>query len=217
MPDELRQQFLPLIVILNAKGYTLLQGDKYAEADDLLASLATQAKRAGLPCIIASGDKDLLAMVQDPLCKVFNPNTNSEVDEAAVKIKFGVRPTQIMDFLALKGDSSDNIKGVDKCGDMTAAKWLNKYENLDGVMANANRIKGAVGENLRKALSYLPTSRALTNLRTDLILDLEQCATIKPQDDDTLRMMYSTLRMRSALSSLDADVSSTKIRLEPSS
>lgn len=207
MPEDLQKQLLPLVFILQGHGYPMLQGNAYAEADDLLATIATMAMARGAKVVIASGDKDGMAMVEDGKCRVFNPNTNKIMMEADVVEKFGVKPNQIEDYLALMGDAVDCIPGVNKCGTKTAAKWLTTYNDLQGVMANADAIKGVVGENLRAALPFLPTARALTSLKRNLPVDYDNAIAPQPMDPQLLTMMYQQLGMKSALAQLNATLS----------
>ena len=205
MPHDLRLQLVPLILILHGRGVPMLQGNHFAEADDLLATLATSAKTRGIPTVVCSGDKDVLALVDDAAqCRVFNPNTNKEMREQDVMDKYGVHPKKMEDFLALMGDTVDNIPGVNKCGPKTAAKWLDLYGNLEGIIANADAIKGVVGEHLRAALPNLPLSKSLTSLKRDLPLDFHAALQAPPQDTDLLTDMYTALGMKSALAKLQA-------------
>ena len=202
MPDDLQKQVLPLTFILQGHGYPILQGNAYAEADDLLATIATQAIERGARVVIASGDKDCMALVKDGHARVFNPNTNKIMCEADVFEKFGVHPNKIEDFLALMGDAVDCIPGVAKCGEKTAAKWLTLYGDLNGVIANAESIKGVVGENLRASLNSLPIARSLTGLKRNLPVDYEAAATAHPTDVQLLTTMYQQLGMKTALTQL---------------
>ena len=205
MPHDLRLQLVPLILILQGRGVPMLQGNHFAEADDLLATLATLAKERNIPTVVCSGDKDALALVDDAAqCRVFNPNTNKEMREQDVMDKYGVHPKKMEDFLALMGDTVDNIPGVNKCGPKTAAKWLDLYGNLEGIIANADAIKGVVGEHLRAALPNLPLSKSLTSLKRDLPLDFHAALQAPPQDTDLLTDMYTALGMKSALAKLQA-------------
>ena len=207
MPDDLQKQLLPLIFILQGHGYPILQGNAYAEADDLLATIATLAVERGARVVIGSGDKDGMAMVKDGSVRVFNPNTNKVMMEADVFEKFGVYPDKIEDFLALMGDSVDCIPGVPKCGEKTAAKWLNLYGDLNGVITNADAVKGVVGDNLRASLVHLPIARSLTSLKRNLPVDYETATAQQPMDVPLLTTLYQQLGMRTALSNLNASLS----------
>ena len=204
MPDDLQKQLLPLVFILQGHGYPILQGNAYAEADDLLATIATLAVERGVQVVIASGDKDGMAMVKDGQVRVFNPNTNKIMHEADVFEKFGVYPDRIEDFLALMGDTVDCIPGVPKCGEKTAAKWIKLYGDLNGVIANAASVKGVVGDNLRASLDHLPIARSLTSLKRNLPVDYEAATTAQPIDVPLLTTMYQQLGMKTALIQLNA-------------
>ena len=158
MPDDLAAQIEPLMEAIRAMGWPLLVVDG-VEADDVIGTLASEAERAGMRTVISTGDKDLTQLV-DPHVTLVNTMSNETLDEAGVEAKFGVPPEQIVDYLALIGDSVDNVPGVDKVGPKTAAKWLAQYGSLDGVIAHADEIGGVVGENLRKARDWLPQRRA---------------------------------------------------------
>ena len=168
-PDDLVAQVEPMLEIVAALGFPILRVPG-VEADDVIGTLARQALAAGIDVTISTGDKDFAQLVE-PGIELVNTMTNATSDTAAVIEKFGVRPDQIVDYLALVGDSVDNIPGVEKCGPKTAAKWLAEYGSLDGVIANAGQIGGKIGENLRNALAHLPLSRELATIRTDVPLD----------------------------------------------
>ncbi len=168
MPDDLGSQIAPLHECIRAMGWPLIEVQG-VEADDVIASLAARAEAQGVRTLISSGDKDLTQLV-DPMVTMVNTMSNETFDEAGVVAKFGVRPDQIVDYLTLIGDSVDNIPGVDKVGPKTAAKWLQQYGTLDEVLAHADDIGGAVGENLRKARDWLPTARELLKVKRDLAL-----------------------------------------------
>ncbi len=154
MPDELRLQLDPVKSICRAIGFPLIEIEG-VEADDVIATITKMAKDAKYKCVVSSLDKDLMQLVEDPDTTLMNTMKHEIFNEEKVFEKFGVKPNQIRDMLALVGDSSDNIPGVRKVGQKTAAKWLNKYSNLDGVIKNADLIKGVVGDNLRNSLSEL--------------------------------------------------------------
>ena len=168
MPDDLRVQIEPLHHLIRAMGFPLIM-ESGVEADDVLGALAQYAEKQGFKVVIATGDKDMAQLVNDSI-SLDNTMTNSRMDAQGVMDKFGVRPDQIADYLALVGDSSDNIQGVPKVGAKTAAKWLAEYQTLDNLIAHVDEIKGKVGENLRASLDYLPLSKQLTTIRCDLNL-----------------------------------------------
>ncbi len=171
MPEELRCQIEPLHDIIKAMGLPLVMVEG-VEADDVIGTLAEQATELGLDTLISTGDKDMAQLVNQHVSLV---NTMSETftDRQGVIDKFGVTPEQIIDYLALVGDTADNIPGVPKCGPKTAAKWLKEYDDLDNLMAHADEIKGKIGENLRGSLDQLPLSRAVGNHQAGLSSSIE--------------------------------------------
>ena len=168
MPDELVRQIEPIHTGVAACGWPILMVDG-VEADDVIGTLAQQAAAQGIDVVISTGDKDLAQLVT-PQVKLVNTMSNETLDEAGVLAKFGVPPQRIVDYLTLVGDAVDNVPGVAKVGPKTAVKWLTQYGSLDGVMAAAADIGGAVGENLRTALDFLPLGRKLVTVRCDLDL-----------------------------------------------
>ncbi|MBC7787666.1 MAG: DNA polymerase I [Methylophilaceae bacterium] len=172
MPDDLRSQVEPLHEAIIAMGWPLLMVDG-VEADDVIGALAKQAEAQGLRVIISTGDKDIAQLVNEHVT-VINTMTNAFrkgdeiLDVAGVEAKFGLKPELIIDYLTLIGDTVDNVPGVEKVGPKTALKWLTEYGSLDNIVANANKISGVVGENLRKALDWLPTGRELITIRCNL-------------------------------------------------
>jgi DNA polymerase-1 len=203
MPDDLRVQIEPMLALVGALGFPILRVDG-VEADDVIGTLALQAAADGIDVVVSTGDKDLAQLV-GPHITLVNTMTNSTLDVAGVKNKFGVMPEQIIDYLALVGDSSDNIPGVEKCGPKTAAKWLAEYGTLDGVIANAEKIGGKIGENLRAALPHLPLSRQLATVKTDVALDVTPAGlTLRAPDTEKLREFYRRYEFNAALKELDA-------------
>ncbi|MDR3387880.1 MAG: DNA polymerase I [Rudaea sp.] len=203
MPDDLRAQIEPMLSLVAALGFPILRVDG-VEADDVIGTLATQAVAAGSNVIVSTGDKDLAQLVGAHVTLV-NTMTNSTLDEAGVVAKFGVRTDQIADYLALMGDSADNIPGVPKCGPKTAAKWLQEYGSLDAVIANADKIGGKIGESLRASLGQLPLSRQLATIKTDVALDITP-SELKLREPDTaaLHDLYTRYEFNAALRDLDA-------------
>ncbi|MGB5261175.1 MAG: DNA polymerase I [Gammaproteobacteria bacterium] len=201
MPDELAVQVEPLHALVRAMGLPLLQVEG-VEADDVIGTLAAEASAAGMDTVISTGDKDMAQLVDEHVTLV-NTMSNATLDTAGVEDKFGVTPAQIVDFLALTGDTSDNIPGVPKCGPKTAAKWLSEYGTLDELMAHADAVKGKVGENLRASLELLPLSRELTSIRRDVEL-AETPQTLRRQAPDAngLRTLYTQLDFRRWLDEL---------------
>jgi DNA polymerase-1 len=177
MPDELRVQIEPLHEIIKKQGLPLISIEG-VEADDVIGTMSRQATEQGYEVLISTGDKDMAQLVNENV-HLINTMNNHFMDEAAVVEKFQVRADQIIDYLALMGDSSDNIPGVPKVGPKTAAKWIDEYGGLKGVMDNADEIKGKVGEYLRESLGFLPMSYELATIKLDCdtgisIDDLEQ-------------------------------------------
>ena len=171
MPTDLRQQVEPIFAVVKLLGLPLIQVSG-VEADDVIGTLASRAADSKMDCVISTGDKDMAQLVNEHV-SLINTMTNTHMDADGVMEKFGVTPAQIVDFLALTGDKSDNIPGVEKCGPKTAAKWLGEWRDLEGVMANAGEMKGKIGEYLRAALEILPLSQDLATIRTDLELEYE--------------------------------------------
>ncbi|GAA0817992.1 DNA polymerase I [Colwellia asteriadis] len=201
MPDELRSQIAPLHEIITAMGLPLLVIPD-VEADDVIGTLAKQADEQGMETVISTGDKDMAQLVT-PHVRLINTMTNVEMDVAGVSEKFGVRPDQIIDYLALMGDKVDNIPGVVKCGPKTAVKWLAEHGTLEGVIANADKVKGKIGENLREALEQLPLSYQLATIKCDVELEqsAEQLAASEP-DVEALTALYQKFELKRLLADL---------------
>jgi DNA polymerase-1 len=202
MPDDLRSQIEPLFQAVRAQGLPILR-EAGVEADDVIGTLACAASKQGLSVLISTGDKDMAQLV-DPSITLINTMSGTVLDRDGVKAKFDVFPEQIIDYLALVGDSSDNIPGIDKVGPKTAAKWLGQYSTLDQLVADAANVGGKVGENLRAGLGTLELARKLATIRTDLTLPvtLDELKR-KPPDVAALRELYSRLELRSLLKQLD--------------
>ena len=166
MPDDLRAQVAPLHEAIKAMGWPLIM-EEGVEADDVIGALAKQAEREGVRVIISTGDKDIAQLVNEQVT-IVNTMSNEVLDIAGVINKFGLPPERIVDYLILIGDTSDNVPGVEKVGPKTAVKWLTQYGTLENIVANADNITGVVGENLRKALPWLPTARELITIRCDV-------------------------------------------------
>ncbi|GLQ51736.1 DNA polymerase I [Dyella flava] len=203
MPDELRAQIEPMLAIVSALGFPILRISG-VEADDVIGTLATQAHQQGIDVLISTGDKDLAQLVR-PGITLVNTMTNTTMDTAGVVEKFGVKPEQIIDFLSLTGDTVDNVPGVNKCGPKTAAKWLAEYGSLDGVIANAGKISGKIGEYLREALPSLPLSRELVTIKIDVPLDQTvKQLTLHERDTNALRELFTRYEFKAALKDLDS-------------
>jgi DNA polymerase-1 len=170
MPDDLAKQIEPLHETIRAHGWPLLMIEG-VEADDVIGTLATQANAQGIDTLISTSDKDFAQLVQ-PGIRCVNTMSNEALDDAGVQSKFGVKPEQVLDLLALTGDAIDNVPGVAKVGPKTAAKLLAEYGSLEGVIAHAGSVPGIVGENLRRVLDWLPQGKKLLTIRTDCELPL---------------------------------------------
>ncbi|MFN4266333.1 MAG: DNA polymerase I [Aquabacterium sp.] len=165
MPDDLRAQVEPIHEVVRLLGWPILEVPGI-EADDAIGTLAKLGEASGHKVVVSTGDKDLAQLVTEHVTLV-NTMTNETLDIAGVVAKFGVPPDRIIDYLTLIGDTVDNVPGVEKVGPKTAAKWIAEHGSLDGVMAAAGSIKGVAGENLRKALDWLPQGRRLITVVTD--------------------------------------------------
>jgi len=204
MPDELAVQVEPLHAIVRAMGLPLLQING-VEADDVIGTLASQASAMGMDTIISTSDKDMAQLV-DAHTTLVNTMSRTTLDTDGVVEKFGVHPAQIIDYLALMGDSSDNIPGVPKVGPKTAAKWLTSHGSLDAIMAHADEFKGKVGESLRDHLEMLPLSRELATIRRDIALESgPEALHVQAQDSGLLRELYTRLGFTRLLEELDRD------------
>ncbi|GAA6143640.1 DNA polymerase I [Hydrogenophaga sp. 5NK40-0174] len=182
MPDDLRAQIEPIHEVVRLMGWKVLDVPG-VEADDVIGTLARTAADQGVEVIVSSGDKDLAQLVNRHIT-IIDTMSGKRRDEAGVEAEFGVPPAQMIDFQALVGDQVDNVPGVDKVGPKTAAKWLKEYGSLDELMARADEVKGKVGENLRKALDWLPTGKTLVTIKTDCDL-LAHLPTLPALDDMT--------------------------------
>ena len=202
MPDELRSQVQPILDAVRAMGLPLLQVEG-VEADDVIGTLCARAKQRGLRVLVSTGDKDLAQLVGDKVTLI-NTMNDTRMDRDTVKAKFDVWPEQIIDYLALVGDSSDNIPGVPKVGPKTASKWLNLYDSADGIVEHGDEIKGKVGESLRDNVESLHLSRELATIRTDVDLDVD-IDDLQASDGDVqaLRQLYAHYDLRTLLQQLD--------------
>ena len=208
MPDDLRLQIEPLHEAIKAMGWPLVVEDG-VEADDVIGALAKQAEREGIRTIISTGDKDISQLVNDKITVVNTMRdafrrTDDVLDIAGVTAKFGIPPSLMIDYLVLIGDTSDNVPGVEKVGPKTAVKWLTQYGNLENIVANADNITGVVGENLRKALPWLPTARELITIRCDVGIQ-ENLADLAPQaiDKPKLAELFDRFEFKSWRRELD--------------
>lgn len=194
MPDDLSRQIEPIHVAVRALGWPLLMIEG-VEADDVIGTLSTEAEKRGMNVIVSTGDKDLAQLVSDHVTLI-NTMTNEKLDREGVIAKFGVPPERIIDYLSLIGDTVDNVPGVEKCGPKTAIKWLTQYETLDGIVAHADEIKGAVGDNLRRALDFLPMAKKLVTVEracdlTGHIVSIEESLQSRPESREELRDVFT--------------------------
>ncbi|MCG8517478.1 MAG: DNA polymerase I [Pseudomonadales bacterium] len=202
MPEDLASQIDPIHQIIRAMGLPLLIVPD-VEADDVIGTLAHEATSKGIDVVISTGDKDMAQLVSDHVTLI-NTMTDTRMDRDGVVDKFGVGPERIIDYLALVGDSVDNIPGVTKCGPKTAVKWLQSYGDLDQLMARADEVKGKIGENLRDALEQLPLSRELATIKTDVELDFGLEA-LKHDDEqrDTLLSLFREYEFKTWVAELE--------------
>ncbi len=207
MPSDLAQQVEPIHEAVRALGWPLLMVEG-VEADDVIGTLAREAEKQGMKVVVSTGDKDLAQLVTDRVALV-NTMTNETLDRDGVIAKFGVPPELIVDYLTLIGDTVDNVPGVEKCGPKTAVKWLTQFGHLDGVVEHANEIKGVVGDNLRRALDFLPLGRKLVTVDTacDLSPHLESIeASLASNGEarDLLRDIFSRYGFKTWLREIDS-------------
>jgi DNA polymerase I len=201
MPDDLRDQIAPLHDAVRAMGWPLLAVEG-VEADDVIGTLARHAEARGLQTIISTGDKDIAQLV-NPHVMLVNTMSNEKLDEAGVQTKFGIPANRMIDYLTLMGDAVDNVPGVEKVGPKTAVKWLTEYDSLENIVANADKIKGVVGDNLRKALDWLPKGRELITIKCDVVLPLDfDALTPAPPDRETLLALFERFEFKTWLKEL---------------
>jgi DNA polymerase-1 len=214
MPDDLRAQVEPMIAIVQALGLPVIRVSG-VEADDVIGTFAVQAAKDGVDVVISTGDKDFAQLV-GPHISLTNTMTGSVTDEKRVPEKFGVRPDQIVDYLALMGDAVDNVKGVEKCGPKTAAKWLAEYGTLEAVIANADKFTGKIGENLRAALPILPLNRTLVTIKTDVALDQDYTHLLQlPPHTEDLTALYARFGFKQALKELQGPAEAAPVPTSP--
>ena len=203
MPEDLVKQIEPINQIVEALGIKLLS-IKGVEADDVIGTLAKEASEAGLDTVISTGDKDMTQLVNKHI-KVVNTMSNELLDEKGVENKFGVKPELIIDYLALVGDTSDNVPGVEKVGPKTAVKWLIEYGSLDEIIKNAEQISGKVGENLRNGLSQLHVSKELVTIKKDVSLEVGvKDLMVGKQNKKLLEEIYTELEFKAWLEKEEA-------------
>ena len=202
-PDDLKVQVQPMLDIVGALGFPILRVGG-VEADDVIGTLAREAEALDIDVVISTGDKDFAQLVS-PHISLVNTMTRTTMDREGVIEKFGVPPERIVDFLALTGDTVDNVPGVTKCGPKTAAKWIAEYGSLDGVIENAPGMGGKIGEYLREALAHLPLSRDLVTIKTDVALEVGvRDLALRAADTESLRTLYRRYEFNAALKDLDS-------------
>lgn len=206
MPEDLVRQIEPIHTAVRALGWHILCVPG-VEADDVIGTLARQGEAAGLEVVISTGDKDLAQLVT-PQVKLVNTMNNEVLDEAGVSAKFGVPPGRIVDYLALVGDTVDNVPGVAKVGPKTAVKWLQEYGSLEEIMARSGEFKGVTGENLRQHLGFLPLGRELVTVKCDVPLDVDLTDPATPlgaqtPDREGLLTLFRHYNFRSMLDELE--------------
>ena len=202
MPEDLVSQIEPIHEAVRNMGWPILMVEG-VEADDVIGTLAVDAVKQGLQCIVSTGDKDLAQLVNQDVTLI-NTMSNEKLDMDGVLTKFGIPPNRIIDYLSLIGDTVDNVPGVAKVGPKTAVKWLQLYGSLEGVMTHANDIGGVVGDNLRKALDWLPQARALVTVKTDCDLSLccksiTESLVTQPEDNEAMINFYTRYGFKSWL------------------
>ena len=203
MPEDLRVQIEPIHQIIQQMGLPLVV-EEGVEADDVIGTFAAQAAAEGKSVLISTGDKDMAQLV-GPNVTLMNTMTDSFLDEAAVVEKFGVKPDQIIDYLALVGDTVDNIPGVPKCGPKTAVKWLTAYGSMQGVIDNADKVTGKVGEYLRDSIKHLPLSYDLATIRTQLDLPNAISFQSAPPNIEALRDLFARYELKTWLAELESE------------
>jgi DNA polymerase-1 len=218
MPDDLRLQIEPIHEAVKAMGWPILMVDG-VEADDVIGTLSLEAAKAGMNVVVSTGDKDLAQLVNDKVMLI-NTMTNEKMDEAGVLAKFGVPPNRIIDYLTLIGDTVDNVPGVSKCGPKTALKWLSAYDSLDGVIANAANISGAVGQNLRDALEWLPKGRELITVKLDCdlsahMVSISESLVAREEDKETLLAFFAKYGFKTLLRDLSVAGSAPAASAKP--
>ena len=218
MPDDLVKQIEPIHDAVKMLGWPILMVDG-VEADDVIGSLAQQAASQGMRTIISTGDKDMAQLV-NPQVTLVNTMSNETLDQTGVLAKFGVPPERVTDYLTLVGDTSDNVPGVAKCGPKTALKWLTEFGSLEGVMKNADKIKGAVGDNLRNTLDWLPMAHRLVTIKKDCDLSahlgsIESALKMHPENREGLKAFFAQYGFKSWLKELSADTTSRRATARP--
>ncbi|MDB5797193.1 MAG: polA [Paucimonas sp.] len=212
MPEDLARQIVPIHEAVRAMGWPIIEVEGI-EADDVIGTLAVEAVKHGMRTVVSTGDKDLAQLVNEHVTLV-NTMSNERFDREGVIAKFGVPPERIVDYLSLVGDTVDNVPGVDKVGPKTAAKWIAQYGSLDAIIENAPKITGAVGENLRRALDWLPQARVLVTVKTDCdltrhMVSIPESLAQKPEDRQALRDFFARNGFKTWLRELNTELGVT--------
>jgi DNA polymerase-1 len=219
MPDDLAAQIEPIHAAVQALGWPVVEIEGI-EADDVIGTLARQAREHGLRTVISTGDKDLAQLV-DAQTTLVNTMSGETLDVPGVAAKFGVAPDRIVDYLTLVGDSVDNVPGVDKVGPKTAAKWLQTHGSLDALVQRADQVTGAVGDNLRKALPWLPTARTLVTIKTDCDLSGHVASinalAVRDEDAARLRELYQRYEFKAWLREMESGAADAADSTSPDS
>jgi DNA polymerase-1 len=184
MPEELAIQIEPLKKAISAMGWPMMIKDS-VEADDVIGTLSKKANANKIKVIISTGDKDLAQLVNSETTLI-NTMTNEKLDIDGVKNKFGVPPSLIIDYLTIIGDKADNVPGIEKVGPKTALKWLNEHKSLEKIVKNSATFEGVVGENLRKAIDWLPTAKDLITIRCDLDINVNWDEFVRKSPDNKI-------------------------------
>ncbi|HEY4542260.1 MAG TPA: DNA polymerase I [Noviherbaspirillum sp.] len=217
MPEDLARQIEPIHEVVRMLGWPILMVEGI-EADDVIGTLAAKAVEGGMQAVISTGDKDMAQLVNEHVTLI-NTMTNEKLDSAAVLAKFGVPPERIVDYLTLVGDAVDNVPGVDKVGPKTAVKWITQYGSLDQIVAQAASVGGAVGENLRRALDWLPTARKLITIKTDCdlvahMVSIKDSLVARPVDDDALADFYRRYGFKTWLRELTGEIAQPRAQAQ---
>jgi DNA polymerase-1 len=184
MPEELAMQIEPLQKAISAMGWPMMIKDS-VEADDVIGTLSKKANANKIKVIISTGDKDLAQLVNSETTLI-NTMTNEKLDIDGVKNKFGVPPSLIIDYLTIIGDKADNVPGIEKVGPRIALKWLNEHKSLEKIVKNSSTFEGVVGENLRKAIDWLPTAKDLITIRCDLDINVNWDKLVRKSPDNKI-------------------------------
>ena len=222
-PPDLVLQIAPIHEMVRAMGWPLIMVPGI-EADDVIGTLTERAWRQGIRTVVSTGDKDMAQLVNDHVTLINTMTRDNappeRLDREGVRARFGVPPERIIDWLTLVGDTVDNVPGVAKVGPKTAVKWIEQYGSLDGVIAQASSVGGVVGENLRKALDWLPTARTLVTIKTDCDLsdhltEIRDSLVLQPEDDATLRNVFERFGMRTMLREIEQRLQSQPVAPAP--